>query len=226
MRTLRRFVQSVRYDLLCLGINLAVPPMAVALVTAGLCVLAGGGGVDSRIVTAAFEYFLAPMAAWWSVFLLVPILGTPGGELFLTFPASYFYYGFTRVFRMWCLYAALAVTGALVFGGAAALDTRGLALQAALQSLFFSGLGFLAVTLTRSSDLSITIVAGYTLLYAMVFSYLPSFGDIFLHRGQLLPLSDVVGMLLLPALLLAVFAWGTAQFLLSKTIDWQKIPRS
>lgn len=140
----------------------------------------------------------------------------------MTYPASRIFYGAVRCFRMWCLYIATISLGTCILGYFLHFAISGLVFQCILQSLFYAGFGFLMVSLTQSTSLSITAIMGYTLLFAMVYKFLPPFADILIHNDAPLSVNEIVRFFLVPRVLLCIFTWGTAQYILSKAVTWAR----
>jgi hypothetical protein len=153
---------------------------------------------------------------WWSVFVLNDLLAEEGGEVLFSYPIRRWQLGILRVFLFFLLYLLLMFV--MLFVGVGSVigvhQIPSLALQYGVQSFFYSGLGFLAMVLTRSTGWSLILVSTYLSLMILTRGEtLPSL-DIYLHNTSIIPID-----LLLPFVkkvgIFGVILYANAQYFLS-----------
>lgn len=217
-----RMVKRIRADITCLGPAFLLPIAALILVGGGLMLFARNNQIDIGVLMLAYEAVLGPVAAWWSIFLLVPMLEEPGGELFFTYPTSRFYYGVVRCLSFGLFYGVLLALQIALLANILVFPPSGLILQMIMESLFFAGLGFLAMVLTRAANYALVVVVGYDLAMILVYRFLPEWIDIFTHSQDILLFAVYIRFVLPKILIQVCLVWWLAQYLLCKQDSWSK----
>lgn len=171
----------LKYDLKGLGMNLYIPIASTCLCAVMLTLCHARAALTMDVVLFLINYILAPMCAWYILFIYQPVFEYDGGELFWTFPQSSIMVGIGRAFWLMVLYW-LEVT--LILGGTLfLLQYEGLLWRiirdVVLLSFFFAGLAYCAMVFSNKVGTSITMVLGYIFLCIFLKRNIPDWFIVF-----------------------------------------------
>ena len=208
---LNRFYRSTKADFLCLGVNALVPAAVTVLLLLTFGLLASHQSLDMRVCIRVLEAVCCPAVAWYSIFLLQPMLQEKGGEIFYTYPVSRSYYGSVRIIRIYAIHVLFLVCSFLLFGLRLQTGLWSLWFQLSAEGLLFLALGFLAMTLTADAHYALAIVICYALACQFLPGYIPPDLNVFVQNENLIPIQEYSSQLLLPKVILMLILWITAQ---------------
>lgn len=120
------------------------------------------------------EFIVVPFSCWWIIYLFYDYYELKGGEILLSYPLSDNQHGLFRIllFNLIYLVPSLIVVVYITINSNAKFTL--LILQYIPEFIFFSGLGFILITLFKNTSVVITIISFYV-------------ATEFLTNGQFLP---------------------------------------
>ena len=179
---------SLRFEWRSMGVSAYIP-----ILVAAFLVFVVDLNHDLPTFLPVLEMLFPFFGCWWSVFVLHDLLSEAGGEVLYTYPIRRWQLGIFRVclfFVMYLLLMFLMLYGVGTFIGVNQIAP--LALQYGVQAFFYSGLGFLAMVLTRSTGWSLILVGGYLSVMVLTRGEMLSFLDIYLHNTSIIPIDHLL----------------------------------
>jgi hypothetical protein len=172
-------------------------------------------------IIPAFENIIPPFASWWSIFLFQEMLEAQGCEIFFSYPVSRIKAGILRAISGFALYSI--ILGIMLFF----LQTytkdyffSRLFFQMVVQSFFFAGLGFAAMTVLSNSTYALFVVIAYSSMFIFFKELNLKFIKIFIFNEELLSMGTVIQRLTWP-LVLGMLFWIIGQWKLSHFKDYK-----
>lgn len=108
------------------------------------------------------EFMIIPLAGWWTVFLFYEYFEEGNAELLFSYPVCNMYHGLVRVLSFLVLYILLLLITLLVLNAKADGTTfLSLSTQYVPGAIFFSGLAFMLVILTRNIMVPLIFIGFY-----------------------------------------------------------------
>ena len=152
------------------------------------------------MATMLGEILLPLFAAWWPVYLLVPMLEGEGGDVLFGYPIHTFVLGSLRMCAYYVLYVANIALAYALLHLASSLPMNMLFLQTTIQSFFFCSFGFFLMAVTRNSGISIVVLFAYALSFQIGKDLMPSFLNVYLNNAAPATAEQLKSSILFPAL--------------------------
>lgn len=210
-----KIYRGIKADFLCLGVNALVPAMITVLLMLIFGLLAARQTLDMSVCVRVFEAVCCPVVAWYSIFLLQPMLQEKGGEVFFTYPVSRFYYGSWRLIRVYSVHVLFLTLSLSLFSLALQENLWALWFQLGVESLIFLALGFLAMVLAADVHYALAIVICYALACQLLPGYIPPGLNAFVQNDRLISIREYSSQFLLLKAILMLIIWITAQNIFS-----------
>jgi hypothetical protein len=202
---------SLRFEWRSMGISAYLPFLVAAL----LVFIVYLNEDELPYFLPALEMLFPLFGCWWSVFVLHDLLAEEGGEVLFTYPRRRWHLGILRVFLFYLLYLLLMFVMLLGVGSVIGINQiPPLAWQYGVQSFFYSGLGFLAMVLTRSTGWSLILVTSYLSLMILTRGQSLQFLDIYLHNTSIMSIESMIPFLRKVGLY-GLILYANAQYFLS-----------
>lgn len=171
----------LKYDLKGLGVNRYIPIASTCLCAVILTLCQVCAALTMDVVLWMVNVILAPMCAWYILFIYQPVFEYDGGELFWTYPKSSIMVGIRRAILLMVLYW---MEVALILGGTLfLLHEEGVLWRIChdvmFLSFFYSGLAYCAMAFSKRVGTSITIVLGYIFLCIFLKRHIPEWVNVF-----------------------------------------------
>ncbi|EIT84478.1 hypothetical protein A374_15172 [Fictibacillus macauensis ZFHKF-1] len=139
------------------------------------------------------EFCYPVCAAWWVIFIFQDVLEETGSETLFSYPLSRWKLGVVRAFLFYLLFLVLLiVTVCMIDWIATGALFPSLFVQLGMEAFFFSGVGFLAITLTRNTGWSLVIVIIYLSSQLLTRGAFIPVLNVFLFNQALFSLQDLM----------------------------------
>lgn len=208
----------MRYSILInwrsMGFN-AYLPVLIALFLVGIVFLNRGDLINSiPIIEMVFPIF----SSWWTVFILHDLLSERGNEVLFSLPVSRWKVGTYVVLIFFLLYMVLMISMLIIMSTWIGIEAAiSLSIQLSVQSFFYSGLGFLAIVITRDTGWSLIIATSY-LSFQLLTTQTPflQIFNIYLNNSRPIPVSELV-FFVQKVGVIGILLFINAQYMLSTT---------
>ena len=211
---LRHFSQTI-FNFSMMGINFLVPIIAMLLLTVYLYMICFSAGMTETLYFTCSECVVPLFGSWWAIHLMRPIVEDSGNEIYYSYSVSKMYLGVIRVFEGWVAYCLLTFVYCLLLRLMTPYDFWSYLIQLIFQSLFYFGLGFLSMSITRKALYSWILSLVYGLFYLYTGNkYMPVF-SIYTFSEEPLMLNDLFQMLIMRIFAFSLLMIICAQILFS-----------
>lgn len=153
------------FDFRLMGINFFVPMIAMILLIIFLYMVCYCAGMTESFYFTYSECVVPLFGAWWAIHLMRPIVEDSGNEIYYSYNISKIYLGFFRIVRGWIIYCLIILLYCSVLRLMTEYDFWAYFVQLAVQSLFYFGFGFFAMSISRKALFSWVLNLAYALFY-------------------------------------------------------------
>lgn len=185
------FKKNFIFDFKSLGIN-AFFPIIISFIS--IIFIIGHLNEDHIIISVIniSETFIPMTAGWISIFLFYDLLEKGGNEVIFTYPVKRSSLGIKRVLTFFFVYAISIVFYLLIVQSLIKQEIfLSLYIQLLVEGVFFCALGFLIMSLTSNSGISIVILVIYNIVSILTAKKYFGFLNVFYFNAQLLNFKDI-----------------------------------
>lgn len=149
---------NLQFDWKVMGAN-AYIPLIVLLVSFLYSMILQD---ELRLILSVYEFVIPAFSAWWTIFIFQDVIEEPGSESIFSYPVSRWTLGLMRVIAFYFLYIVLLLILLMIVSYSIDIGLYPVYLQLCIQSLFFTGFGYLSMMILRNSGWAMFIVASYS----------------------------------------------------------------
>ncbi|NMM54837.1 hypothetical protein [Paenibacillus aquistagni] len=209
-----RELKGLYFNWRMMGLN-AYMPLITSMI---LLLIAWINKSEVKDTFPALEMIFPLMSAWWTIFVLEDMLSSEGREILLTYPVKRWQSGLMRVLLFYCLYMVLMIIMLLIMNSWMQLSTVfSLAILFGSQSLFYTSLAFLGLTITHNTGWTLVILTAYLSVSLLSSSISNSFSflDVYLHIIHVPPY-EVVAPFVSKIIILSIVCLVNAHYIFSR----------
>lgn len=168
-------LRRIHMDVALLGPHLFVPFFVIIVFDIFLLM------VPKMATVVAIEFILPILSAWWCIFIVQPSLDKNARNVLYTYKTRLIMHGLCSVVRSFLYYALLIAFQCVFLSKAFALGSVSLWCQIMIQSSFYVGISFLALSLTHSEIAAIVVCVLYELASWTLVETFPNWLNIYTH---------------------------------------------